>query len=215
MEQLGQTRRLCHQRLASLPHASLASYRRRVDAEAKALLAQGRQSRSPLPLHRVVDELFCSSVGDQALDLLGDLAFERGQFGEAQHWWSLLVPFPSEPGTACAGRFRFPDPRVDGVRTQAKLILALIFQGRLEEARAECACLHAQHPQARGSLAGQEDVYGNILQKTLASFAAAHIVNNDEPWTTFGGAATRNRVLTQGDPVASARGWAELAHQAP
>ena len=37
-----------------------------------------------IALRRLVDERFCSSVTDQALQLLGDLAFERGEFGEAQ-----------------------------------------------------------------------------------------------------------------------------------
>src|SRR5207253_8221101 len=82
----GQVRRLCHQRLASLPRASLEIYRQRVDTEATALLEQGRRARSPVPLRRLVDELFCSTAGDQALDLLGDLAFERGHFDEARHW---------------------------------------------------------------------------------------------------------------------------------
>jgi outer membrane protein assembly factor BamB len=196
-----QARRFCHQRLAALPRASLALYRQRVDAEAAALLAQATRTRSPLPLRRIADELFCSSVGDQALDLLGDLAFERGQFGEAQHWWSLLVPLSSEPTAPQASRLRFPDPRIDLVRTQSKRTLALIFQGRLDEARTAIACLQEDHPHARGILAGQEDIYGNILQKTLNSFAENHLVNNDGPWTTFGGSATRNRVLTQGIPL--------------
>src|SRR5713226_352355 len=52
----GQVRRLCHQRLAALPRASLELYRQRVDAEARALLEQGRQARSRNPLRRLVDE---------------------------------------------------------------------------------------------------------------------------------------------------------------
>src|SRR6516165_4339147 len=129
----GQVRRLCHQRLAALPRASLELYRQRVDAEAKALLEQGRQSRSFIPLRRLVDELFCSAPGDQALDLLGDLSFEKGQFEEARHWWSLLAPLDGSG----EGRSLFPHPKVDLARVQAKQILALIFQGRLNEAKAE------------------------------------------------------------------------------
>lgn len=190
----GQVRRLCHQRLAGLPRASLELYRQRVDAEAKAFLEQGRQSRSQIPLRRLVDELFCSSPGDQALDLLGDLSFERGQFDEARHWWSLLAP----QGGSGAGRLLFPHPKVDLARVQAKQILALIFQGRLTEAKAEIPRYIQQQPLAKGALAGQDDVYGTILRQTLDRFEKKNISNNEEPWTTFGGDATRNRTLSQG-----------------
>ncbi len=189
-----QVRRLCHQRLASLPRASLALYRQRVDAEAKALLEQGKQARAPLPLRRLVDELFCSSHGDQALDLLGDLAFERGQFEEARHWWGLLTPL----GPPASAALRFPDPQVDLVRVQAKQILALIFQGRLNEARSAIARFTEHHPRAAGHLAGQQGVFAKTLAKTLDSFKQGRIANNAEAWTTFGGDATRNRVLSQG-----------------
>ena len=127
----GQLRRLCQQRLTVLPRSALTWYRQRVDAEANALFEQGKQTLSSLPLRRLVDELFCSSVGDQALDLLGDLAFERGQFDDARHWWSLLAPL----GSPRPHRLRFPDPKVDTIRAEAKQILARIFQGRLNEAR--------------------------------------------------------------------------------
>lgn len=189
-----QVRRLCHQRLASLPRASLALYRQRVDAEAKALLEQGRQARSPLPLRRLVDDLFCSTYGDQALDLLGDLAFERGQFEEARHWWGLLTPLQAGGPPALA----FPDPRVDLVRVEAKQILALIFDGRLNEARTAITAFERRHPRAAGHLAGQKGIFAKTLAKTLDSFRQERIANNAEAWTTCGGAATRNRVLSQG-----------------
>jgi cellulose synthase operon protein C len=191
-----QVRRLCHQRLASLPRASLALYRQRIDAEAKALLEQGKQTRSPLPLRRLVDDLFCSTYGDQALDLLGDLAFERGQFEEARHWWGLLTPLHAQGQPSLS----FPGPQVDLVRVQAKQILALIFQGRLNEARTAIASFEQRHLRAAGHLAGEKGVYARTLAKTLDTFKQERIANNAEPWTTFGGDATRNRVLSQGLP---------------
>ncbi len=185
-----QVRRLCHMRLASLPGANLESYRRRVDAEARGLLEEGRRSRSALPLRRLVDDLFCSRYGDQALDLLGDLAFERGRFEEAEHWWSQLI--------ADDGRLTFPDPQVDLVRVQAKRVLAQMFAGRLNEAQTAIRHFQALHPRAKGHLAGQDGVYGSILERTLAALVRERIVNNNEPWTTFGGDPARNRTLSQG-----------------
>ena len=190
----GQVRRLCHQRLAALPRASLELYRQRIDAEARVLLEQGRQSRSPIPLRRLVDEHFCSTPGDQALDLLGDLAFERGHFEEARHWWSLLSPLAG----SAQDRLLFPHPKVDLVRVQAKQVLALIFEGRPDEAKTAATRFVQKHPGAKGALAGQTDFYNIIFQETLATFRKERIRNNDAAWTTFGGDSNRNRSLTQG-----------------
>ena len=121
-----QVRRLCQERLLALPRASLEAYRLRVDAEAKALLERGRQERSPLPLRRLVDELLCSRHSAAALDLLGDLAFERGHFEEARHWWRRIDS--ADP---------FHAPTMDMARAEAKQVLALIFAGRIDEAKVE------------------------------------------------------------------------------
>jgi hypothetical protein len=188
-----QVRRLCQQRLTLLPRIALHWYRQRVDAEANALFEQGRRTRSSVPLRRLADELFCSSVGDQALDLLGDLAFERGHFDEARHWWSQLAPLDPLP----ADHLRFPDPKVDLVRVQAKQILVLIFQGRLSDAQTRIARFQQQHPEAKGDLAAESGRYGDVLQKTWAAFTLSQSNANDEPWTTFGGDPLRNRVLPQ------------------
>lgn len=189
-----QVRRYCHERLALLPAASLAHYRQRVDAEAKALLEQGRQARAPAPLRRLVDEFFCSSCGDQALDMLGDLAFERGRFDEARHWWGLLVPLDPADGAP----LRFPNPQVDLIGIEAKQILAMIFQGRLNESAVAIARFEERHPRAAGHLAGRTGPFAATLAKTLAEFRREKIANNADAWPTFAGAPSRNRVLSWG-----------------
>jgi outer membrane protein assembly factor BamB len=188
-----QLRRLAHHRLTLLPRATLEQYRQRVDREAKSLLAEGKRTRSPIPLRRLVDDLFCSSAGDQALDLLGDLAFERGDFDEASHWWRLLAPIVDAKDDA----LRFPDPQVDLARVHAKQALAQLFQGRLNEGREAIADYQRNFPNAKGELAGRTGRYAEILRDVLSDFAQERVSNNDEPWPTFGGANTRNRVLSQ------------------
>ncbi|MBI3821700.1 MAG: PQQ-binding-like beta-propeller repeat protein [Planctomycetes bacterium] len=189
-----QVRRLCHQRLAALPKASLELYRRRVDAEARALLEQGRHTRSPIPLRKLANELFCSTHGEQAIDLLGDLAFEQGRFDEASHWWRLLAPLESTGST----RLLFPHPQLDPARIRAKQILALTFQNRRDEAQAALVKFRQMYPTARGKLAGQDGLLAEIVQKTHTAFTKEHTRSDEEPWTTFGGDVTRNRVDVRG-----------------
>ncbi len=187
-----QLRRLVHQRLAGLPRSVLEVYRQRVEVEAQKLLDEGRQTRSAAPLRRLVDELFCSRPADEALDLLGDLAFEQGHFEEALTWWRHLI--------APQGRLLYPGPRVDLARVQGKQVLALAFVGDFERAQQELDVLRRRWPAARGHLAGQEGNYGAILQQALAPLRAQHPLAGEEAWPTFAGAVTRNGLVSYCPP---------------
>jgi hypothetical protein len=67
----------CQLQLAKLPAEALVAYRRRVDAQAERWYREGLAARDSQMLTRVVDKLFCSSWGDDALLALGELALER------------------------------------------------------------------------------------------------------------------------------------------
>ena len=54
-----------------------------MDAQAERWYRQGVESGDRASLRRVVDLAFCSSWGDEALESLGDLAFQDGRYGEA------------------------------------------------------------------------------------------------------------------------------------
>ncbi len=183
-----QVRRLCQEKLALLPRAALQTYRERVEAEVKALLEQGRRTHETGPLRKIVEEHYASGYADRALDLLGDLAFERGDFAEATHWWRLLVGEAVVPA---------PSANVELARIRAKRALALMFAGRFDDAHQAIREFHRVHPRAKGMLAGRDDFYHATLQSVLAGLAEARIVNNDAAWTTFGGDGARNRVLSQ------------------
>ncbi|MHC5541881.1 tetratricopeptide repeat protein, partial [Singulisphaera rosea] len=85
-------RQFCQRRIAALPPEARAIYRNRVDSQAERWYRDGAEGRDRSLLRRVVDQAFCSSWGDDALDLLGDLAFEDGRFDEALAMYRRLVP---------------------------------------------------------------------------------------------------------------------------
>jgi cellulose synthase operon protein C len=194
-----QVRRLCHLRLAGLPRSTLAAYRRRVEAEASHLFELSRKHRDAAPLRRIVEDLFCSSRTPAAIDLLGDLAFERGDFDEARSWWRRLAPLPVTDDAPENDLFPLRwagATRVDGVRVQAKQILALAFEGSLAQAQDELARFHRRYPEASGTLAGRDGRYSDTVHLALQRVIRAGIANNADPWTTYGGAPNRNQVLT-------------------
>src|SRR5947209_2225528 len=91
-----QARWLCHLQLADLPPEGLRLYRGRADPQARRWLEQGVRSHDVSLLRRVVDEAFASRPAEKALDLLGDWAFERGSFEEAEAWWAMLAPLSGD-----------------------------------------------------------------------------------------------------------------------
>jgi outer membrane protein assembly factor BamB len=194
-----QVRRLCHARLAALPGPALEIYRRRVDLQARRWLRQGTAERDVGLLRRIVDEAFCSRPCEQALDLLGDLAFEQGDFARAGRWWRLLAVPASEAKLKerpDLGQW-FPDPQGDLARVRAKQILASIFQGDLSAAASELEAFEKVHPRAEGHLAGRRGNYAIILHEWLRK--PPPFPENDT-WPTFAGSASRCRVLPQVPP---------------
>jgi outer membrane protein assembly factor BamB len=202
-------RRLCHLRLAALPPEVLRPYRTRVDPQAKKWLEQAAADHDVYPLQRIVDETFCSRHTDAALDLLGDLAFERGQFHEAARWWRMLALPASEAVTRARQplpppwtgggnvppnlNLLYPDPQIDVARTRAKQVLALLFRGENEAAKSELEAFRALHPRAEGHLAGRRGNYADTLQAIALRPIPGDLT--EDAWPTFGGTPSRAAVL--------------------
>ena len=194
-----QLREFCQRRLAALPPEGREIYRRRMDAIAEQWYREGSSGFDPEPLRRVVDRAFCSSWGDDALELLGDLAFREGRFGEALAMYRRLVPDEGDNGSSLI----HPDPSVDLARVAAKKILSLAAAGSESAAIEEAAAFGERFPGASGSLAGRRGVYAQIVQEALRSDR----LGGDDPsggrWPTFAGAQSRSMVLPEAIDVGS------------
>ncbi|HXG09303.1 MAG TPA: PQQ-binding-like beta-propeller repeat protein [Gemmataceae bacterium] len=190
-------RRFCHLRLAALPPEALRLYRNRVDAQARKWLEEGTSRRDAALLQRIVDEAFCSSFGDQALERLGDLAFERGQFDDAERWWRMLLPVDRKrPGAELD--LAYPDPDVDLAQVRAKLLLSRLFRDDRQGWDEELKAFRVLHPEAEGRLAGRQGNYADILQELAGRPDELTLAARDE-WLTFAGDPSRSRVLPR-DP---------------
>ena len=82
----------CHWKLVSLPDEARRLYRDRVDPEAKRLYEKASPVRDEKTLERLVEEMFGSSYGDDALFLLGSIALERGDYDLARRRWERISP---------------------------------------------------------------------------------------------------------------------------
>ena len=177
-------------RIAAFPPEARALYQARVDAQAELWYRQGANQRDRVQLRRVVDQLFCSSWGDDALDLLGDLAFQEGQFAEALEAYGQLVPDRAMGGAGLV----HPDPSVDMTRVAAKKFLCRAAIGEHPPTDAELTAFAQAHPTDSTSFAGRRGPLASDLAAAVRSDHLGPPAQADGRWPTFGGSFTRDRI---------------------
>jgi cellulose synthase operon protein C len=183
-------RRYCHRRIAQLPPEAREIYRKRVDPTAGRWYREGAGRRDAGPLRRVVEQAYCSSWGDDALELLGDLAFQDGRFGEALSAYAQLVPDRSDDPFVLI----HPDPSVDLARVAAKKWLCRAAADQ-PPSQADLAEFARRYPGAAGRLAGRTGGYATILAEAIADDRLVMPGQPDGRWPTFAGSPRRTRVV--------------------
>ena len=200
-------RQFCQRRLAALPPEARTIYRSRVDSQAERWYRQGAGQRDRSLLRRVVEQAFCSSWGDDALDLLGDLAFQDGRFGEALMMYRQIVPeHPDDhPG------FLHPDPSVELARVSAKKLLCLAAIGDPPPDASALEAFAKAYPTASGTLAGRKGPYLETLKQALAADHLSPPAQTDGRWPTFAGSPLRTKVVPGSVDVGSLQWQVDLA----
>jgi cellulose synthase operon protein C len=199
-------RRFCHRALAHLPPEAREIYRNRFDSVAERWFRQGVKKRDVATLRRVVDQAFCSSWGDDALELLGDLAFQDGRFGEAlANYNHLVAEHPDDTAVLI-----HPDPSVDLAGVAAKKLLCRAAVGEYPPGTADLAEFARLYPGATGSLAGRTGEYTQVLNDALKSDNLGPVTQPDSRWPTFAGSFRRTKVVPGPIDVGSMQWRVEL-----
>jgi outer membrane protein assembly factor BamB len=194
----------CHLLMASLPPEALALYRSRVDPQAERCYRQGVAERAAEPLLAVVEQLFCSSWGDEALEALGELALEQGDYGNARGYWQRILPpdywlkckpeLAREDGTPMV--LVYPDTNLPLVEIRARLVLLLILEGETDPAQGALEAFAQEFGSAEGKLGGRQVVYAERLGELLAESRQWPRIETSDDWPTFAGSPTRNKAAS-------------------
>jgi len=191
-------REFCQRTLAALPDEARAVYRRRMDPEAERWFREGQSGRDVAALRRVVDQAFCTSWGDDAIELLGDLAFQDGRFVEALALYRRLAADDPENPFGLI----HPDPSVDLARVAAKKLLCRAAAGDPPTA-ADLKAFAARFPGASGTLAGRKGPLAAAVASAIATDRLAAPTQADGRWPTFAGSPTRTRIVAESIDVGS------------
>lgn len=212
----------CHLLMAALPAEALELYRSRVDAQAERWYQQGVRERNAEPLRAIVEQLFCSSWGDEALEALGELALEAGDYGNARGYWQRILPpaywlkcnpaLAREDGTPTV--LVYPDTNLPLVDIRARLVLLLILEGETRSAKQALESFAQEFGNAEGKLGGRQAPYVERLNEMLAESAQWPRPNVAEDWPTFAGSPERNKVMPHAVELASLR-WRQRLDAAP
>lgn len=202
-------RRLCQVHLAGLPAEALRLYRQRYENQAGKKLQAALAERDESQLRKLVEDAFCTRAAEKAIDRLGDLAFERGRFEEAEEWWRLLAPLPDTPREPRPPRSQappgnvtlvYPDPTLDSARLQAKQLLARLFQCADETWTTALDAYRRTHGKAEGTLAGRKGRYVEML-RTLAEEKKKQGIGDRADWPTFAGDSSRGCVIPASEDI--------------
>ena len=215
-------REYCHLLVASLPPEALALYRSRVDPQAERWYREGLRQRSAEPLLAVVEQLFCSSWGDDALLALGELALEQADYGNARGYWQRILPpdywlksnpeLAREDGTPVV--LVYPDTNLPLADIRARLVLLLILEGDAETAAPALEAFAQEFGAAEGKLGGRQVVYAERLDELLAESRNWPPIEADDEWPTFAGSPTRNKTFPRAVELGSLR-WRQPLTPAP
>ncbi|MGL6074573.1 MAG: PQQ-binding-like beta-propeller repeat protein [Fimbriiglobus sp.] len=179
--------RVVQQTLQTLPPGEQTAIRDRSDPPAKKLLDEAKTTRQAAPARWLVDRYFLSSHTEEALLLLGELAFERGDFATAESYYQRLQP------TAQPGEANLTSPKTPAATIEAGRLLAVHFQQDRARLTSGLDAFRKNHPEATGTLAGETGKLADLITKLTASpaFRLGSIASRGD-WQTLGGDFSRN-----------------------
>jgi tetratricopeptide (TPR) repeat protein/outer membrane protein assembly factor BamB len=134
---------------------AVSLYRQLVDRPLEEAIARARKNREVLPLRTALERFGGASSEASGWLLLGELHLEQGQYAEAQ------IAF--EPAAEAA---EGKQQRADAA---ARLAIAAMLAGDVEEAQRALAQLQKVDPDAEGKLAGKSGPWLKLLEDFQAS----------------------------------------------
>ncbi|MCH7988097.1 MAG: PQQ-binding-like beta-propeller repeat protein [Planctomycetes bacterium] len=198
----------CNLILAGLPENALKVYRDKFDTQARLWFETGKTLRDESLLRRVVRRGFISSYGDDALLLLGEFAWERGEIAQARSFWEQALPpgvrvVPGDPLPV----LNYPDTDLDHAEILARLVLCSFAEGNRSRAEYELQSFAQMFPEAEGRLAGQDGNLNRILKTVAADSRSWRLREEKDQPDTFALNSQRNGIQSAEFEVGGAQ-WA-------
>ncbi len=180
--------------IGRLPKEASQLYRSLYDGQAERLFRRGADDGDQAALGDLVRRFLHTSWGDDALNLLGAMHFDRGQFSQAARCWQDILAAESPSGL---------DPAV----VLAKVAVAHHFAGESRRAAEAMKLLMARHAQAEALLAGKKQNVVAFAEKLLSSPPPKYVADTAqvEGWPSLAGSPDSVALMSPCRPTLSPR----------
>lgn len=180
--------------IGKMPPEGLKLYRSLHDAQAEQLFARAASERDEAALGDIVRRLFHTSYGDDALNLLGAIYFDRGEFSQAGRCWQDIYHGHSQSD-------------LDPAALLGKIVVAHHFAGEKRRAEEALELLRSSHPRAQAVLAGKKQNVLNFASKTMLTAPPRYVAVAAalDDWRSMAGAPDSVAVMSSCRPVLSPR----------
>ena len=188
----------CNVLISRVAPEGLRNYRQKIDPQAKRWYENWQRTRDETELLRIVRQAFLSSLGDEALLDLGEVAWDRGDFSTARMWWEQLIPLPDAANpTDYPTVLRYPDASLDQPSILARIILCSIFERNADRAVEEIRQFTQRFPTAEGWLGGERGQLALRSQQVLDDSRRWPSLKLSAEVETFGLSPTRFRMIPE------------------
>ncbi len=188
--------------IGKIPPEGIKLYQGLYDPRAERLFRSAADRFDESALRRIIDRYLYTSYGDNVLNLLGAVLFDRGEFSQAARCWQRVVAIDGRNGS-------------DGASKNEALLLASIavahhFAGESSQASKAANLLAERYPKTVAAFGGRDENVVEFVRRMLAKSPPPAEVRHEEGWPSLAGAPDAVAVMSSVRPVLSPR-WSTFA----
>ncbi len=187
--------------IGRIPPEGMKLYRGLYDARAEVLFHAAADRLDEVALRSVIDRYMYTSYGSRALEVLGAVLFDRGEFSQAARCFRRVVSVNGRDGSK-------PEPKDEAVLL-AKIAVAHHFAGESKYASNILDLLVKRHPKAVAAFGGKDENVVEFTQRMLAKSLPLDEAHYKEGWPCLAGAPDSVAVMSPARPVLNPR-WSTL-----
>ena len=176
--------------IGRLPPEGGKLYRTLYDPKAGAMFRTAAERFDESALRNIIARYRHTSYGNKALNLLGAIQFDRGEFSQA---------------ACCWGRIASTGDETESAAFLARIAMAHHFAGESARATEVMKLLARRHPKAKGAIGGKEQNVAAYVRRILAEPPPFADSIRIEGWPSLAGAPDSLAVMGPCKPVFSAR----------
>ena len=188
--------------IGKIPPEGIRLYQGLYDPRAERLFRSAADRFDESALRSIIDRYLYTSYGDNVLNLLGAVLFDRGEFSQAARCWQRVVAVKGRNGSDGASK--------DEASLLARIAVAHHFAAESSQASKAADLLAERYPKTVAAFGGRDENVVEFVRRMLAKSPPPAEIRHKEGWPSLAGAPDSVAVMSSCRPVLSPR-WSTFA----